>query len=120
MLKQCYIMSFVLWDVIAFLQHFNTFCVMCNTDWRHAHTGLEIWTHWNGLDWHALAWTGLDWRSSECPEYRNDHVKVVTLNYRSRSSSEGFKRLQPQQVALSAAFQVFPFYWCLFCIMAFS
>ena len=61
MLKQCYIMSFVLWDVIAFLQHFNTFCVMCNTDWRHAHTGLEIWTHWNGLDWHALAWTGMHW-----------------------------------------------------------
>ena len=53
-------------------------------------------------------------QSSEHPEYRNDHLKVVTLKYRSRSSREGLKRLQPKQIALSAAFQGFPFYLCTF------
>ena len=46
-------------------------------------------------------------------EYKNDHLQVVTLRYRSWSSREGLKNLQPQQVALSAVFQDFPFYLCV-------
>ena len=33
-------------------------------------------------------------RRSECPECKNDHSKIVTLKYRSRSSRKGLKRLK--------------------------